>query len=82
MDFETIRWIAVISLIANIISIYFISTLYQNSKMLLLGGLWGIEKTAGNMPKIDKENVVKYTNFCHKNYTTHVVPILSKERLK
>lgn len=78
MEFESLRWISILSIIANILFIVVLNHLYKLTKVLMLGGLWGVEKTAGNNPNLDKGNLNAYLKFCHNNYNNHVVSKRSK----
>ena len=72
MSFEHIKLIAIISVIANIVSIFVVRHTMLKTTKLLIGGLYGVEITSGNpFPDMSKPNFKKYMKFCndmHERY--------------
>jgi len=69
MDFEDIKIIAIISIIINIALIIAIKYAFDRFSRLMMGGLFGIELTAGsNRPDMTNENFQRYLNYCNEKY--------------
>lgn len=68
MEYETIRWIAIVSILANIGMGYYMNKVVSRCARIVLGGLIGIEKTVGNRPDTSRERISEYVEFCEGAY--------------
>lgn len=67
-----LKSVSIFSIVLNIGLIIFCSYLFDTTRFLLLGGLWGIEKTSGTVnPDMSKSNMKAYALYCKKNATTY-----------